>query len=70
MNVDELVSQAEALPRDQRKELIGRLLALGRGERDAEFRRMLAEKVDDTSPGNWVPLEELPKHLQLDGEGE
>ncbi|HEY3900424.1 MAG TPA: hypothetical protein VGM54_17585 [Chthoniobacter sp.] len=70
MNVDEFVSQAAALPREQRKDLIGRLLAMGRGERDAEFRRMLAEKVDDTSPENWVSLEDLPKHLELGGEGE
>jgi len=70
MNVDELVSEAAALPREQRKALIGRLLALGRGERDAAFRRMLAEKIDDTSPENWVPMADLPKHLRLDAGAE
>jgi hypothetical protein len=70
MNVDELVSEAAALPWEQRKALIGRLLAIGRGERDVAFRRMLAEKIDDKAPENWVVMEDLPKHLRLNSEME
>jgi hypothetical protein len=66
MNIDELVTEAAALPTEQRKALIGRLLAIGRGERDAEFRRKLAEKIDDTDAKNWVVMEDLPKYLRLD----
>ena len=70
MNVDQLVAEAASLPGEQRKALISRLLALGRGERDAEFRRLLAEKIDDTNPAHWVPMEDLAKHLRLDPEAE
>ena len=70
MNVDQLVAEAASLPHEERKTLIGRLLILGRGERDAEFRRMLAQKIDDRNPDNWVPMEDLPKHLRLDAEAE
>ena len=66
MSIDELVSEAVKLPREQRKALIGRLLALGRGERDAAFRQKLVEKIDDNAPENWVAMADLPKHLRLD----
>ena len=70
MNVDQLVAEAACLPQAERKTLIGRLLILGRGEQDVEFRRMLAQKIDDGNPGNWVPMEDLSKHLRLDAEAE
>ena len=66
MSIDQLVAEATSLPQEQRKALISRLLALGRGEKDAEFRRMLAQKIDDQDPAHWVPMEELAGHLRLD----
>ena len=68
MNVDQIVAEAASLPREQRKALISRLLALGREEKDADFRRMLAQKIDDRNPAHWVPMEELAGHLRLDPE--
>ena len=68
MNVDQLVAEAASLPQEQRKTLISRLLALGRQERDATFRQMLAQKIDDQNPDHWVAMEDLPKHLRLDPE--
>jgi len=65
MTVDQLLTEATSLPPEQRKLLIGRLLALGRGERDDLFRQRLTEKVDDQDPNRWVPMEDLAKHLRL-----
>jgi len=58
------------LGQHQRKALISRLLTLGRGEREAEFRRMLAQKIDDHEPSHWVPMEDLAGHLRLGPESE
>ncbi len=66
MSVDQLVAEAAGLPQEERKALISRLLALGREGRDAEFRRMLAQKIDDQNPAHWVPMEDLARHLRLD----
>ena len=64
------MAEASSLPWEQRKALISRLLALGREERDAEFRRMLAEKIDDQDASHWVPMEDLASHLRLDADTE
>lgn len=70
MNVDQIIGEAASLPREQRKALIGRLLALGREGQDGQFRRMLAEKIDDQDPSHWVPMEDLAGHLRLGAETE
>ena len=70
MSLDQILAEASSLPPEQRKELIGRLLAIGRDERDSEFRRMLAQKIDDQDPAHWVPLEDLARHLRLDSDSE
>jgi hypothetical protein len=70
MSVDQIMAAAANLPREQRKALIGRLLALGRGESDAQFRRMLSEKIDDKDPSHWASMEDLAGHLRLDSEME
>ena len=70
MNVDELLVEAASLPQEQRKALISRLLALGREGREAEFRQMLAQKIDDQNPAHWVPMEDLASHLRLDPDQE
>ena len=70
MNVDQIMAEAASLPGEQRKAPISRLLALGREERDGQFRRMLAEKIDDQDPSHWVPMEDLAGHLRLGSEME
>lgn len=64
------MAEAASLPEDQRKALISRLLEIGRAERDAKFRRMLAQKIDDRDPSHWVPMEDLAGHLRLGSETE
>ena len=66
MNVDQLVAEAASLPLEDRKTLIGRLLELGCAGREAEFRRMLAEKIDDQDSTHWVPMADLASHLRPD----
>ncbi len=66
MSFDQIVAEARSLSPEERKALIGQLLAQGRGERDAEFRRMLSRKIDDHDPSHWGLLEDMAKHLQLD----
>jgi hypothetical protein len=70
MDLDQIMAEATNLPQEQRKALISRLLALGREERNREFRRMLAEKIDDQDPSHWASMEELTGHLRLDSETE
>jgi hypothetical protein len=70
VSVDQIMAAAASLSREERKALIGRLLALGREENNAQFRRTLAEKIDDQDPSHWVPMEDLAGHLRLDSEME
>ena len=70
VSFDQIMAEAANLPREQRKALIGRLLALGREEADVQFRRMLAEKIDDQDPSHSVLMEDLAGHLRLDSEME
>jgi hypothetical protein len=70
MSVDQIIAEAAGLPKEQRKALISRLLALGREEQDLEFRRMLAQRIDDQDPSHWVPMEDLAGHLRLGSETE
>jgi len=70
VSFDQIMAEAANLPREQRKALIGRLLALGREEADVQFRRMLAEKIDYQDPSHPVLMEDLAGHLRLDSEME
>ena len=70
MSVDQIIAEAAGLPKEQRKALISRLLALGREEQDLEFRRMLAQRIDDQDPSHWVAMEDLAGHLRLGSETE
>ena len=70
MNLEQIVQEAVSLPEQQRRELIGRLLALGRSKaEEAEFRRAMAERIDDADPGHWISYEELKCRLPADGAG-
>jgi hypothetical protein len=64
MSIEQIVNEAAALPEHQRKELIGRLIALGRSaEEGAEFRRQMAERIDDNDPSHWMSYDELKRRL-------
>ena len=64
MSIEQIVNEAASLPDQQRKELIGRLIALGRSKaEDAEFRRQMAERIDDHDPSHWMTYEELQRRL-------
>jgi len=59
-----MISEAAALPEQQRKELIGRLIALGRSKQeDADFKRRMAEMIDDNDPSHWMTDDELRRRL-------
>ena len=71
MSIEQIVSEAAALPEEQRKELIGRLIALGRGKQeDAEFKRRMAELIDDKDPSHWMTGDELRRRLAAESSAE
>jgi hypothetical protein len=70
MSIEQIVKEATALPQEQRKELIGRLLAIGRSQREeAELKRMDA-LIDDNDPSHWITYDELKRRLPADAVGE
>ena len=67
MSIEQIVNEATALPTPQRKELIGRLIAIGRSKKeDAEFRRRMAELIDDNDPNHWCTGDDLRSQLAAD----
>lgn len=65
MSFEQIKAESTALTAEQRRELIGHLLALGRKD-DADFRRKLAAKIDDNDPSHWVTEDDLDRALGLD----
>lgn len=64
MSIEQIVLEAAALPEKDRKQLIGRLIALGRNpEEERAFRQRMADAIDDRDPDHWVSYEELKKRL-------
>lgn len=62
MSLDQLKERVATLePREQR-ELIAYILAL-QTAKDAEFKSLLAKKIDDSDPSHWVDLDELKKRF-------
>ena len=70
MSIEQIVTEAAAMPVTERKQLIGRLIAIGRAEQDAEFKRTLAERIDDGDPSHWVSYDELKRRLPADAADE
>jgi len=64
MSFEQIKAESTALTAEQRRELIGHLLALGRKD-DADFRRKLAAKIDDNDPSHWVTEDDLDRALGL-----
>jgi hypothetical protein len=65
MSFEQIKAESAGLTREQRRELIGHLLALGR-QGDPDFRRKIAAKIDDNDPNHWVAEEDLDHALGLD----
>ena len=60
MSLAQLKDQAADLPHVEQRELIAFLIAR-QTERDEDFKRTLAQKIDDADPAHWMELEELQK---------
>jgi hypothetical protein len=58
-----LKEEVASLAKDDRRELMGYMVALQITE-DPAFRTTLTERIDDKSPENWVTLEELDAKLK------
>ncbi len=68
MSFEQIKAESSSLTPEQRRQLIGHLLALGRKD-DPDFRRKLAAKIDDTDSRHWVAEEHLDRALGLDSAG-
>ena len=71
MSIEQIVHEAAALPEQQRKELIGRLIAIGRSKQEEqEFKRRMAERIDDKDPSHWMTGDELRRRLAAENSAE
>lgn len=62
MSINEIKTELEALPADERRQLAAFLVSLH--HRDiAGYRSRLTRKIDDRTPENWVSLEEMERRL-------
>ena len=68
MSFEQIKAESATLTPEQRRQLIGHLLALGRKD-GSDFRRKLAAKIDDNDPSHWVAEEDLDRALGLDAKG-
>ena len=67
MSIEQIVNEAAALPEHERKDLIGRLLAIGRSRREEqEFKKRTAELIADKDPSHWMTGDELRRRLDAE----
>jgi hypothetical protein len=62
MSVKEIKNEIETLPLDERRQLTAFLVAL-RHRDFVEYRSLVAKKIDDQSPENWISLDEYDRRL-------
>lgn len=63
MSIQEIRSEVEALPAEERRKLAAFLVSLR--HRDMEgYRQQMARRIDDKNPENWLTLEELDQRLK------
>lgn len=63
MSIQEIRSEVEALPPDERRKLAAFLVSLR--HRDMEgYREQMARRIDDKNPENWLTIEELDQRLK------
>ncbi len=60
MSLAQLKSQAADLQPVEQRELIAFLISR-QTEQNEDFKRTLAQKIDDTDPSHWVELDDLQK---------
>jgi DNA-binding transcriptional MerR regulator len=63
MSIQEIKTEIEALPPEERKRLAAFLVSLRHKELD-EYRASMAQKIDDKNPENWATLDELDQRLE------
>ena len=63
MSIQEIKSELQALPADERRELAAFLVSL-RHKDLAGYRARMSEKIDDKNPERWVTLEEMDQRLE------
>ena len=63
MSIQEIKSELQTLPADERRELAAFLVSL-RHKDLAGYRTRMSEKIDDKNPERWVTLEELDQRLE------
>ena len=63
VNIQEIKSELQALPADERRELVAFLVSL-RHKDLAGYRARMSEKIDGKNPESWVTLEELDQRLK------
>jgi hypothetical protein len=64
VSIQEIKTELEALPAGERRHLAAFLVSL-RHKELAEYRTLMARKIDDNQPENWVTLEELDLRLEF-----
>lgn len=63
MSIQEIRSELEVLPVDDRRRLAAFLVSLR--HRDlAGYRARMAQRIDDTEPEKWLTLEELDQRME------
>jgi len=63
VSIQEIKTEIEALPAEERKRLAAFLVSL-RHKEIAEYRTRMARRIDDKNPDHWATLEELDQRLE------
>ncbi len=63
MSIQEIKTEIEALPAEERKRLAAFLVSL-RHKDLADYRTRMARKIDDNNPENWATLADLDQRLE------
>jgi hypothetical protein len=63
VSIQEIKTEIEALPAEERKRLAAFLVTL-RHKDLADYRTRMARKIDDNNPENWVTLADLDQRLE------
>ena len=66
MKLDDLQREAEHLNPEERRKLIGFLVAID-VRRDAGYREELGRRLDDPDREAWISLKEAERRLKSDG---
>ncbi|MBI4327182.1 MAG: hypothetical protein HY674_18250 [Chloroflexi bacterium] len=62
MSLDQLKDQVTQLAPQERRELMAYMVSLQTG-RDDEFKKQLAQKIDDSDLTHWVELDDLRRKI-------